>query len=56
MLTWVLRQGGMLGWAVTFPLRILPPLLDPLLTRLFRYRGFSITMVAYKPRYPAPHA
>jgi SAM-dependent methyltransferase len=51
MLTGVLRYGGMLGWAVTLPLRVLPPLLDPLLTRLFRYRGFSITMVAYKPRY-----
>lgn len=52
-LTWILRRWGMVGYALTFPLRILPLLFDPLIARVFRYRGYSITMVAYKRRFSA---
>ncbi|MEO6153031.1 MAG: methyltransferase domain-containing protein [Croceibacterium sp.] len=52
-LTWIVRQWGKAGYAVTFPLRVLPLLFDPLISRIFRYRAFSITMLAYKPRFDA---
>jgi SAM-dependent methyltransferase len=39
------------AWALTFPLRPLPPLLDWLLTPLLRWPFFSICVEAYKPRY-----
>lgn len=45
-LTWIFRRGGFAGWLAIFPLRILPPLLD----RIIPWPGFSITMVAHKPR------
>jgi SAM-dependent methyltransferase len=50
-LTWLIRRGGMIGWAAVLPLRWLPPLLDPLIARLTGYPAFSITLVAYKPRF-----
>lgn len=50
-LTWLIRRGGKLGWLLALPLRLLPPLIDPLIAKLFRYPDFSITLVAYKPRF-----
>jgi SAM-dependent methyltransferase len=50
-LTWFLRKGGLFGWAATLPLRWLPSLLDPLIRKLFGYPEFSLTLVAYKPRF-----
>ena len=44
------------AWAVVFPLRILPPVLDGLLTSLLRQPRFSICIEAYKPRYAVPIA
>jgi SAM-dependent methyltransferase len=45
--------GGrlLLGWIVTLPLRILPPMLDGLLRRVTAWPDFSICLVAYKPRF-----
>lgn len=45
------RLLGPLGYLVTFPLRILPPLFDRAIARLTGYPDYSRTMVAYKPRY-----
>lgn len=36
------------GWGLVFPLRILPPLLDPLIFKVTSWPGFSITMIATK--------
>jgi 2-polyprenyl-3-methyl-5-hydroxy-6-metoxy-1,4-benzoquinol methylase len=43
--------GTTLGWAVSLPLRAVPVLLDGWLGRWFARPGYSITLVAYKPRY-----
>ena len=40
----------LLGWAVILPLRILPPLLDPLIALLFRWPYYSVCLQAYRPR------
>jgi SAM-dependent methyltransferase len=40
-----------LGWALTLPLRVLPPLFDRFVRRLTRWPDYSICMVAYKPRF-----
>lgn len=45
------RVFGWAGMVIGMPLRILPPLLDPLISRLTRYPNYSICMVAYKPRF-----
>jgi SAM-dependent methyltransferase len=37
------------GASFILPLRILPPLLDPLITKLTRWPGFSICLEAHKP-------
>lgn len=39
------------SWAVTFPLRILPPLFDRIMTPALRWPYFSICLEAYKPRF-----
>ena len=39
-----------LGWGATLPMRIFPPLLDPMLTKVFKFAPFSIGCEAYKPR------
>lgn len=39
----------LLGWLLVLPLRPLPPLIDPWLTPLLRWPGFSVTLVARKP-------
>lgn len=38
------------GWAIVLPLRLLPPLVDPLIDRLTNWPNFSICLEAYKPR------
>ncbi len=47
--------GRVLGWFVTVPFRVLPPLLDPWLGRwlgrFLGWPGYSITLSAYKPRF-----
>jgi SAM-dependent methyltransferase len=40
----------LLGWALTLPFRPLIPTLDPLLTSLFRWPHFCITLMAEKPK------
>jgi 2-polyprenyl-3-methyl-5-hydroxy-6-metoxy-1,4-benzoquinol methylase len=39
----------LLGWSFILPLRILPPLLDPIATKLIRWPEFSICLEAHKP-------
>ncbi|WP_428393667.1 class I SAM-dependent methyltransferase [Lichenicoccus sp.] len=41
---------GVAGWAAAFPLRLVPPLLDGWAGKRLSRPGFSITLVAYKPR------
>ena len=52
-ITWISRTFGRLhpfvGWAVILPLRIVPPLFDPWLTRVVRWPWFSICVEAHKP-------
>ncbi|MBF0177098.1 MAG: methyltransferase domain-containing protein [Magnetococcales bacterium] len=54
-MTWAFRllsrNHPLLVWGLTLPLRLLPPLLDPLLGRLTGWPPFSIGLVAYKPRF-----
>jgi SAM-dependent methyltransferase len=45
------RVSPSLTWMSMFPLRCVPPLLDPMLTRLYSWPGYSITLEAYKPRF-----
>ena len=40
-----------LAWLIVLPLRIFPPFLDGIVTRLFRWRFYSICLQAYKPRF-----
>ena len=49
-LTAVMRGTGLWGWLLVLPLRILPPLFDPLF-RALGWPDFSVTVVAYKPRF-----
>jgi hypothetical protein len=53
--TWLLRVLSrihyLLGWAVVLPLRIMPPLLDPLIHKVTNWPNFSIALEAYKPRH-----
>lgn len=50
-LTWLMRRGRAAGWAAVLPLRIVPLLLDRLVARLTGYPDYSLTLVAYKPRF-----
>ncbi|MEO5372037.1 MAG: methyltransferase domain-containing protein [Magnetococcus sp. DMHC-1] len=54
-LTWAIRKliriHPLLAWGVTLPLRILPPLLDPVLDYLTGWPAYSICLVACKPRF-----
>ena len=45
------RVHRVLGWSAILPLRWLPPLLDPLVTRVVGWPYFSICIEAYKPRF-----
>jgi len=42
------RINPFFGWGVVLPFRVLPFLLDPWFSRLIRWPGFSITLVAAK--------
>jgi len=55
-LTVPLRRIRLLGWALILPLRVLPPLFDQLIHKLTGYPDFSVTLVAYKPRFPGQDA
>lgn len=50
--TGLMRGRGLIGWALTLPLRVLPPLFDPFIRKVTGFPDFSICMVAYKPRLP----
>jgi 2-polyprenyl-3-methyl-5-hydroxy-6-metoxy-1,4-benzoquinol methylase len=45
--------NSMLAWALVLPLRALPPIVDPIITRLLGWPHYSICLEAYKPRFPA---
>jgi SAM-dependent methyltransferase len=47
------RRSQLLGSSVMLPLRLLPPLLDPLVARLTGWPNYSICLVAMKPRFGA---
>lgn len=51
---WLVWKAGrihpILAWVLTLPLRLFPPLRDPLLTRLLGVPPFCIGIEAYKPR------
>ena len=53
--TMVLRTAScvhpLFAWSLVLPLRLLPPLFDPLIYALTRWPGFSICLEAYKPRW-----
>lgn len=40
----------LLSWLAILPFRILPPLFDPILTKILGWPGYSICIEAYKPR------
>jgi len=52
-ITFIMRSLSKLhpivGWSVILPLRIFPPLFDPIVTRLIRWPQFSICLEAHKP-------
>lgn len=54
-ITWLYRvfckASPLWGWVAIFALRLLPPLLDDVIGRFFRWPGYSICLVAYKPRF-----
>jgi 2-polyprenyl-3-methyl-5-hydroxy-6-metoxy-1,4-benzoquinol methylase len=37
------------AWALVLPMRLLPPLCDPWISRVLKWPGFSITLIARKP-------
>lgn len=47
----IAKFNPILGWVIVLPLRILPPLFDKVLTRIFGWPHFSICLEAYKPRW-----
>jgi SAM-dependent methyltransferase len=53
--TWLLRNldnfHWLLAWVVALPLRILPPLFDPLVRKILGWPDYSICIVAQKPRF-----
>jgi hypothetical protein len=52
-LTWLLRTANRIhwvfSWVITLPFRPIPPLVDPSISRLTKWPGFCITLVARKP-------
>ncbi|MEC7294105.1 MAG: hypothetical protein VXU46_04360, partial [Planctomycetota bacterium] len=48
--------GVKTSWALLFPLRLLPPLLDGLMSKLAKWPSYSICLEAYKPRSQTPRA
>jgi hypothetical protein len=45
------RRSMLLGWGAILPLRLLPPLFDPLFGRLTGWPDYSICLVAVRPRF-----
>jgi len=45
------KYSPLLSWLMTLPLRILPLVLDPIITPLIKYPYYSICLEAYKPRF-----
>ena len=43
--------GIKITWLITFPLRILPIILDPTIRRILKFKDYKICLLAYKPRY-----
>jgi SAM-dependent methyltransferase len=43
------RIHSLLGWVLILPLRVIPPLIDPLIARFTRYPLYCITLIAKKP-------
>jgi hypothetical protein len=55
-ITWLwrsLNRFPALSFMLTFPLRILPPMLDNILRYLTGWPDYCICLVAYKPRFGA---
>ncbi len=53
-ITYVMRRLSrkihpLVGWVAILPLRILPPLLDPIVSRMSSWPAYSITLIAQKP-------
>jgi 2-polyprenyl-3-methyl-5-hydroxy-6-metoxy-1,4-benzoquinol methylase len=48
---WRVLGGGVLGWVMTLPLRILPIIFDQLIAKTTGWPDFSICIMAYKPRF-----
>ena len=52
-ITWLLRVASrvhrLLGWLIVTPFRPIPPLIDPLISRITKWPDFCITLVARKP-------
>ena len=46
----VARIHPLLGWLVVLPLRVFPPIFDPVVTRVLRWPHYSICLEAYRPR------
>jgi SAM-dependent methyltransferase len=44
------RLHWLLGWSLTLPLRLLPPVFDGMATPLLDWPGYSICIEAFKPR------
>ena len=57
-ITWLIRNlttlHWLLAWLVVLPLRIVPPLLDPLARRISGWPDYSICLVAQKARFRRP--
>lgn len=51
-ITGLMRTGSaihpLFGWGLILPLRVLPLLLDPCISKIIRWPGFSITLIATK--------
>lgn len=60
ILRWLESWHHALAWASILPLRLVPPVLDPIFDRVSSWPSYSICLEAYKPRfssdgYASPH-
>ena len=55
VISWILVKSSrvhyLFGWALSLPLRVLPPLLDGFVHAISKYPYYSICLHAYKPRF-----
>ncbi len=51
LMRWLSEFSHIMSWLLIMPLRILPPLLDPIISKLTGWPAYSITLEAYKPRF-----